>query len=288
MQVLSRETLDEMNRHLISRILVDGGADRCLDGQLVRSVAQGHERALKLPAIDGAPDFDEAMRAKVLSSPRHDDISPTAPIRASAQFGGKALVQNAHVENQGAWKLCSDYDEWERSPSTELVGLMSFALRSPDGASDRQVSTPMRRSKLCAVSGWTKRVSPIENDARGPQLLRIVFGLAPCPPDVHLDANDKGAYRRTSSSSGCLPASTKLQPAEMLVLSHRTRRGVSDARYAGFPSYERHRRLPRATRARAQLKAMSRLERLRPCRDRTVPCSARYFNCHLRIVGTCA
>ena len=26
----------------------------------------------------------------------------------------------------------------------------------------------------------------------------------------------------------------------------------------------------------------------RPCRDRTVPCSARYFDCHLRTVATCA
>ena len=147
---------------------------------------------------------------------------------------------------------------------------------------------PYAQVETLRVAGWTKRVSPIENEARVPQLLRIGFGLAPCPPHVHLNANDKGAYRRTSSSSGCLPESTRLQPAEMLVLSHRTRRGVSDARHAGLPSYERHRRLPRATRARAQLKTRSRLERLRPCRHRTVPCSARHFNCHLRIVGTCA
>ena len=74
--------------------------------------------------------------------------------------------------------------------SSVSSGNLAASSSSPQEAG-RPASTPVHRSKLCAVAGWTNRVSPLENDARVPQPLRVVFRLAPCPADVLLGANDK-------------------------------------------------------------------------------------------------
>src|SRR4051812_35157266 len=62
--------------------LADGRSDVGPDRELVRAVAERHERALERHAVDGAADLHETLRPEELSGIVHDYIGPCSLVVA--------------------------------------------------------------------------------------------------------------------------------------------------------------------------------------------------------------
>ena len=85
-----------MNGHAVANVLLNSRAEICLDGQFVRTVAEGHKRALERHSIDCALNFDKTSCLEVLRRAGQDYVRPPALIWASLKHRDERLVQMAH------------------------------------------------------------------------------------------------------------------------------------------------------------------------------------------------
>src|SRR5579862_8071109 len=93
---LPSEALLEEDGHPLTGLFADRATQVSLDGQFVRAVAKGHERAAKRMAVDAPADFDEAAGAEELRRAGHDDVGPAALGAALLKGGGEPFIQLLH------------------------------------------------------------------------------------------------------------------------------------------------------------------------------------------------
>src|ERR1700733_3619376 len=91
---LTGDSLFEGHIHLIANFFSDCAANFGLHGQLVCSIAEGHERALKWDSVDLAAYFYQAAGTEELHGRRPDDIRPAAFAGALLQLCGETLVED--------------------------------------------------------------------------------------------------------------------------------------------------------------------------------------------------